>query len=174
MSSRRDSTEEQNVPRETPSKSTDATLCERLEEYVPIEEPNGGGICIFCEEYNEKFTEENLITHYWKECPILTKCRLCNIILEISTLDDHMLFDCDKCQFVKQCSICHEVVDTDDYLAHINKKTCIAINDDKVSCPLCRGVIKPANEYGWNLHLLGANGCPKNSRKPNNKPDVFQ
>lgn len=76
-----------------------------------------------------------------------------------------MLFDCDKYKFVKQCIICREIIDVDDYLAHITKKTCIAINDDKVRCPLCRGVIKPANEDGWNSHLLSANGCPKNSRK---------
>lgn len=119
MSSRRDSTEEQKVPRKNSSRPTDATLCERLEEYVPIEEPKGGGICIFCDEYNENFTDENLISHNRTECPLWTKCRLCNKILEISTLDDHMLL----CESEKQkdggiCIFCNEYNEnfTEEYL----------------------------------------------------------
>ncbi|CAG8823783.1 9208_t:CDS:1, partial [Gigaspora rosea] len=93
-------------------------------------------------------------------------------ILEISTLDDHMLNDCDKHKFVKQCPTCREVIDADDYLAHVNKQICLPIRDDIVRCPLCKTVIKPANEEGWKSHLLGANGCSKNRRKQNNKSDV--
>ncbi|CAG8622082.1 3540_t:CDS:1 [Racocetra fulgida] len=83
-----------------------------------------------------------------------------------------MLTDCDKNKFVKQCPTCREVVDADDYLAHINKQTCLAIRDDIVRCPLCKTVIKPATEEGWKSHLLNANGCPKNRRKPTNKSDA--
>ncbi|CAG8510758.1 2920_t:CDS:10 [Dentiscutata heterogama] len=175
-SSRRESTtEEKKPPRKNSSKSSDATLCEEPEEMVPAapaEGSKGERNCIFCDEYNENFTEENLVNHYWTECPVLTKCRLCNIILEISTLDDHMLNDCDKNKFVKQCPTCREVINAEDYLAHINKKTCLPVRDDIVRCPLCKTVIKPATEEGWKSHLLNSNGCPKNRRKPNNKPEV--
>lgn len=37
-------------------------------------------MCIFCDEYNDNFTEENLISHYWSDCPVLINCRLCNIV----------------------------------------------------------------------------------------------
>ncbi|CAG8500085.1 8528_t:CDS:10 [Scutellospora calospora] len=152
LKDRRDSAEEIKRISRKGSKPTDTTLCEEPDE---------------CEA-----SKENLVTHYWTECPVLTKCRLCNIILEISTLDDHMLTDCDKAKFVKQCPTCREVVDADDYLAHVNKQTCLAIRDDIVRCPLCKTVIKPATEEGWKSHLLNTNGCPKNRRKSNVRPNT--
>ncbi|CAG8493198.1 1743_t:CDS:10 [Dentiscutata erythropus] len=163
VSSRREpTTEEKKPPRKSSSKSTDATLCEEPEEMTPAEGSKGDRVCIFCDVYNESFTEENLVNHYWTECPIL----------EISTLDEHMLKDCDKCKFVKQCPTCREVINADDYLAHVNRQTCLPIRDDIIRCPLCKTVIKPANEEGWKSHLLNSNGCPKNCRKANCKPDV--
>ncbi|CAI2177844.1 15557_t:CDS:10 [Funneliformis geosporum] len=121
--------------------------------------------CIFCDEHDEKYTEENLVTHYWNDCPVLTNCRLCNIILEISTLDDHMLTDCDKSKFVKQCPRCREVIEADDFLEHMAKQSCMAIRQDIVRCPLCKTVVKPATEAGWKAHLIDETGCTKNRRK---------
>ncbi|XP_042687699.1 centrosomal protein of 104 kDa isoform X4 [Centrocercus urophasianus] len=34
-------------------------------------------LCIFCGERNESFTEEGLDLHYWKRCPMLTRCEHC-------------------------------------------------------------------------------------------------
>ncbi|CAG8567618.1 5539_t:CDS:10 [Ambispora gerdemannii] len=121
--------------------------------------------CIFCDEHNDAFTEENLVTHYWNDCPVLTKCALCNMILEISTLDDHMLNDCDKSKFVKQCPRCREVIPADNYLEHVATQSCMVIPSHIVRCPLCKSVVKPATEAGWKEHLLDADGCSKNRRK---------
>lgn len=129
------------------------------------DDTKGDRCCIFCDEHNDDFTEENLVTHYWNECPVLTKCPLCNIILEISTLDDHMLNDCDKSKFVKKCPRCREVIPADSYLEHVAKQTCMVIPAHIVRCPLCKNVVKPATEAGWKAHLLDVDGCSKNRRK---------
>ncbi|KAG8142439.1 hypothetical protein E2320_006352 [Naja naja] len=34
-------------------------------------------LCIFCGERDESFTEEGLDLHYWKHCPMLTRCDFC-------------------------------------------------------------------------------------------------
>ncbi|KAF7237591.1 hypothetical protein EYD10_15725 [Varanus komodoensis] len=34
-------------------------------------------LCIFCGERDESFTEEGLDLHYWKRCPMLTRCDFC-------------------------------------------------------------------------------------------------
>ncbi|CAG8453154.1 7736_t:CDS:10 [Acaulospora colombiana] len=149
-----------------------ATTCDEPEEISASNEAKGDRCCIFCDERNDRFTEDNLVTHYWNDCPVLTKCRLCNIILEISTLDDHMLTDCDKSRFVKQCPRCREVIDADDYLEHTAKQTCLVIRDDIVRCPLCKTMVKPATEAGWKAHLLDPNGCPKNRRKENHRSNA--
>lgn len=36
-----------------------------------------GSLCIFCGERDESFTEEGLDLHYWKHCPMLTRCDFC-------------------------------------------------------------------------------------------------
>ena len=76
-----------------------------------------------------------------------------------------MLNDCDKSKFVKQCPRCREVIEADDYLEHMAKQSCMAIQQDIVLCPLCKTVVKPATEQGWKSHLLDENGCTKNRRK---------
>jgi len=50
--------------------------------------------CIFCDEHDERFTEENLVTHYWTDCPVLTNCRLCNIVSNKSKLKVADITDC--------------------------------------------------------------------------------
>lgn len=34
-------------------------------------------LCIFCGERDESFTEDGLDLHYWKHCPMLTRCEHC-------------------------------------------------------------------------------------------------
>lgn len=48
-----------------------------------------GPICPFC---NETLSEhEDLDKHYWKACPLLTKCPQCSLVLEIGTFSAHLI-----------------------------------------------------------------------------------
>ncbi|KAI8362787.1 hypothetical protein BD560DRAFT_437071 [Blakeslea trispora] len=124
-------------------------------------------ICIFCDEVNPAFNEDTLIKHYYNTCPVLTSCPMCQVITEVSTLNEHMLLDCDRKHLIKECSRCHQAIPVEQWLQHTLKKTCN--NDpDKVQCPLCFIDIDPPNEVGWKSHLMTGDGCPKlkKSRSP--------
>ncbi len=83
--------------------------------------------------------------HYWKECPMLTSCKFCGQVVEIMTLNVHMLEECEKrSKFGKG------------FLSDLDA------NMDK--CPLCQVVVAPLTETGWKEHLLKAKGCDKNPR----------
>ncbi|KAI8331900.1 hypothetical protein BC941DRAFT_382119 [Chlamydoabsidia padenii] len=122
-------------------------------------------MCIFCDEYNEQFNEQTLITHYYKTCPALTNCPMCQIILEVSTLQTHTLTDCEKRHLMKQCTRCKQAVPVEQWLQHTLKNACTAYtNPDEVRCPLCLITIEPGTDEGWRKHLLTGGGCPKNQR----------
>ncbi|KAL4666503.1 hypothetical protein H8959_005192 [Pygathrix nigripes] len=57
-------------------------------------------LCIFCGERSESFTEEGLDLHYWKHCLMLTRCDHCKQVVEISSLTEHLLTECDKKDWV--------------------------------------------------------------------------
>ncbi|KAI9490222.1 hypothetical protein BDB00DRAFT_562985 [Zychaea mexicana] len=122
-------------------------------------------ICIFCEESNPDFNEDTLISHYYDECPVLTSCPRCQIILEISTLSDHTFKDCAKRHLVKQCTRCKQAVPVEQWLQHTLKQTCSAVTDGETRCPLCMGSIDPVTDSQWKAHLLNGDGCPKNPRQ---------
>ncbi|KAF9391857.1 hypothetical protein BGX21_011170 [Mortierella sp. AD011] len=75
--------------------------------------------CVFCDERSNAFTDEGLVAHYWNECAMLANCSYCKIIIEVPTLSDHMLKECPKRKFVKQCETCREIMAADSFLAHV-------------------------------------------------------
>ncbi|KAJ3070955.1 hypothetical protein HDU98_006027 [Podochytrium sp. JEL0797] len=75
--------------------------------------------CIFCNEKNAAFTDENLDIHYWRDCPMLCACPLCHLIVEIPTLTTHMVDECDNKKLVKLCSRCKETVLTSEFQLHL-------------------------------------------------------
>ncbi|CAB4485977.1 uncharacterized protein OCT59_019215 [Rhizophagus irregularis] len=52
-------------------------------------------------------------------------------------------------KFVKQCPCCREVMEVDEYLEHMAKQSCIAIQNDAIHCPLCKIIVEPTIEQGW-------------------------
>ncbi|ORX61854.1 hypothetical protein DM01DRAFT_1331327 [Hesseltinella vesiculosa] len=120
-------------------------------------------VCIFCDEQNDTFNEKTLISHYYKTCPALTTCSMCQTIVEVSSLQSHMLTDCEKRHLLKQCTRCKQAIPVEQWLQHTLKNTCQAYTND-TRCPLCQTVIQPANDQGWRRHLLSGQGCPKNTR----------
>ncbi|KAI8615325.1 hypothetical protein BC830DRAFT_1123218 [Chytriomyces sp. MP71] len=117
-------------------------------------------VCIFCNENNPTFTDENLDIHYWRDCPMLCACPLCMLIVEIPTLKDHMLKECANKKMVKQCSRCKEAVMTEEFQNHVERQTCRphSVIPGVARCPLCHNDV-PHGDSGWKMHLLKRGGC---------------
>ncbi|KAF8935367.1 hypothetical protein BGZ47_009978 [Haplosporangium gracile] len=121
-------------------------------------------MCVFCDERSDAFTDEGLVKHYWGDCVMLANCPFCKIIIEVPTLSEHMLKECPRRKFVKQCENCREIMAADTYLAHI-ACGCVAVPESTVKCPLCQEVMFPDGETAWKRHLNQGAGCPMNKKK---------
>ncbi|NWH76291.1 CE104 protein, partial [Piaya cayana] len=136
----------------------------------PKDHPAGGNnldnLCIFCGERDESFTEEGLDLHYWKRCPMLTRCEHCKQVVEIASLTEHVLTDCDKRESFEKCQRCSEAVLKDELHKHFKSKTCNPAKPEKVAnhCPLCHDNFSPGEE-AWKSHLTGRDGCKMNQRR---------
>lgn len=53
----------------------------------PDERPPKVDICPFCDE---ECGNDDLDKHYWKSCPLLTKCPQCSLVLEVATFASHL------------------------------------------------------------------------------------
>uniref|UniRef100_A0A669QTP3 Centrosomal protein of 104 kDa n=1 Tax=Phasianus colchicus TaxID=9054 RepID=A0A669QTP3_PHACC len=131
-----------------------------------IPEKNQILLCIFCGERNESFTEEGLDLHYWKRCPMLTRCEHCKQVVEIASLTEHLLTECDKKDSFGKCQRCSEAFPKDELPKHIKSKTCNAAKPENVAnhCPLCHDNFSPGEE-AWKSHLMGTDGCAMNLRR---------
>ncbi|KFO93218.1 Centrosomal protein of 104 kDa [Buceros rhinoceros silvestris] len=123
-------------------------------------------LCIFCGERDESFTEDGLDLHYWKHCPMLTRCEHCKQVVEISSLTEHLLTDCDKKDSFGKCPRCSEALPRDELPRHVKSRTCNPAKPEDVAnhCPLCHGNFSPGEE-AWKSHLMGKDGCKMNRRR---------
>ncbi|XP_014807914.1 PREDICTED: centrosomal protein of 104 kDa [Calidris pugnax] len=123
-------------------------------------------LCIFCGERDESFTEEGLDLHYWRHCPMLTRCEHCKQVVEIASLTEHLLMDCDKKDNFGKCQRCSEALPKEELPKHIKSKTCNSAKPENVAnhCPLCHDNFPPGEE-AWKSHLMGINGCKMNQRR---------
>jgi hypothetical protein len=99
----------------------------------------------FCSRYDPNFTEDMLDMHYWKECPMLTSCKFCGQVVEVMTMNQHMLEECEK-------------------RAKFGKGFVADLDENMNKCPLCQITVAPLTETGWKQHLLRGKGCVKNPR----------
>ncbi|CAE7780716.1 Cep104 [Symbiodinium necroappetens] len=51
--------------------------------------------CQFCGREDPNFTLAALDIHYWRECPMLTACKLCEQVIEISRMHWHLMEECE-------------------------------------------------------------------------------
>lgn len=123
-------------------------------------------LCIFCGERSDAFTEEGLDLHYWKRCPMLTRCDHCRQVVEVSSLTEHLLTECDKKDDFGKCYRCCEAVSKEELPRHIKAKDCHPARSEKLAnrCPLCHENFTPGEE-AWKAHLMGPAGCTMNLRK---------
>ncbi|XP_056279486.1 centrosomal protein of 104 kDa isoform X1 [Pseudoliparis swirei] len=124
-------------------------------------------LCIFCGKKDESFSEDGLDLHYWRHCPMLRRCDRCRQVVEIASLTEHLLGECESRARFSQCPRCSEAVATDELSRHAQDPACIPPVSGKGSnhCPLCHNNFLPG-EKAWKAHLMGREGCKQNSRRP--------
>ncbi|XP_019907536.2 centrosomal protein of 104 kDa isoform X2 [Esox lucius] len=123
-------------------------------------------LCIFCGDKDESFTEDGLDLHYWKHCPMLHRCDQCRQVVEIASLTEHLLGECENKAGFSQCPHCLEAVPKDALTRHTQSPACNPPISDNGSnhCPLCHNNLMPGEE-AWKAHLMGREGCKHNSRR---------
>ncbi|NXH18786.1 CE104 protein, partial [Bucco capensis] len=123
-------------------------------------------LCIFCGERDESFTEDRLDLHYWKHCPVLTRCQHCKQVVEIASLTEHLLTDCKQKESFGQCPRCSEAIPREELPKHLKSKACNSAKPEHVAnhCPLCHANFSPGEE-AWKSHLVGKDGCKMNQRR---------
>ncbi|XP_046386698.1 centrosomal protein of 104 kDa isoform X2 [Ischnura elegans] len=130
-------------------------------------------MCVFCLERNKAFaSEEGLNLHYWRNCPMLTRCSHCRQVIEVSALSAHLIGECDAHQMYKQCSRCKLAISVDKYDEHLKLLTCAG--GENMVCPLCHKVVQPNGEDGWRAHLKGPGPgqCTSQSRRRHGRGKV--
>lgn len=119
--------------------------------------------CQFCGFYNPQFDEELLDEHYLHDCPMLSICKECGQVIELATLNDHLLHECAKKVRYEECPDCHFAMLPRELEKH--RLTPCRRTDARETCRLCLGHIQPDDEWAWQKHYLTKGGCPKNPRK---------
>jgi centrosomal protein CEP104 len=105
--------------------------------------------CQFCDESNPAFAEgEAMDLHFWKDCPMLTECQYCNQVIEIETLNQHLLHECEKHLDFKECPRCRESIHISTFDRHSSEKACLISKPAKAAnrCPMCHQDITPAGD----------------------------
>ncbi|KAL4094416.1 hypothetical protein PRIC1_010077 [Phytophthora ramorum] len=120
--------------------------------------------CPFCGVVDEKFDSDFLDQHFWASCKMLTPCKMCGQVIEIPTLNEHLLSECELQQNHRECPRCGEAITAKFYERHVSLNDClprVPLNRAN-RCPLCHDDIA-AGKKGWRRHLL-EEGCPNNPR----------
>uniref|UniRef100_A0A671K3G1 Centrosomal protein of 104 kDa n=1 Tax=Sinocyclocheilus anshuiensis TaxID=1608454 RepID=A0A671K3G1_9TELE len=96
-------------------------------------------LCIFCGERDESFTEDGLDLHYWKHCLMLQRCLQCRQVVEIASLTEHLLTECERRADFTQCPLCSEALTRDKLTEHAQSAACNppASGENCNHCPLC-------------------------------------
>ena len=82
---------------------------------------------------------------------MLAQCWECGQVIEISTLNDHLLEECERSEDYKLCTKCKGVFRLDEF----NNHECIRPRPNgAVKCQLCRESVFPNNEGGWKKHVI--------------------
>ncbi|XP_047227490.1 centrosomal protein of 104 kDa isoform X4 [Girardinichthys multiradiatus] len=121
-------------------------------------------MCIFCGKKDESLTEDGLDLHYWKQCLMLRRCDECRQVVEIASLTEHLLRECENRSKFSQCPRCSEAVLTEVLTCHVQGSNCNRKGSVSNHCPLCHSNFPPGEE-AWKAHLMGREGCKQNSRR---------
>lgn len=93
---------------------------------------------------------------------MLTTCWECEQVIEIQSLNDHLVDECASREKYKHCTKCQSVYPATDFYGH----SCIKPSPNgAVKCPLCTVSVFPADADGFKHHLMEEK-CPGNNRLP--------
>ncbi|CAD1475959.1 unnamed protein product, partial [Heterotrigona itama] len=129
-------------------------------------EHKGDKICIFCLSKGQGYSEEGLNIHYWRSCPMLTKCEACKQVVEISYLNLHLLNECDMRSNYVKCDICKQAIHENSFEEHRKDSKCTKPIEGYDRCPLCSVLV---NQNKWREHLMGDHPCTNNPRNKSGK-----
>ncbi|XP_018562856.1 centrosomal protein of 104 kDa [Anoplophora glabripennis] len=120
--------------------------------------------CIFCNQLESVIlsVSNSMNSHYWRSCPMLVRCKECSQVVEVATLTEHLLTECDLHENYTQCSQCSEAVKLEEFQQHLAAE-CKALKEGYNRCPLCHDNLEH-EEFCWKKHLMGDNPCQKNTR----------
>eukprot|EP00033_Pygsuia_biforma_P006303 GCRY01007032.1.p1 GENE.GCRY01007032.1~~GCRY01007032.1.p1 ORF type:complete len:181 (+),score=40.95 GCRY01007032.1:511-1053(+) len=122
--------------------------------------------CVFCGYSDPSLTPEKLDLHFWKDCPMLTACKACGQIVEVSNMDEHLLTECEHAAKYTGCDVCGLSVPKQALSTHHkNTRICRPLTHGHARCPLCH-VDFPEDEEHWRQHLMskGPGRCAKHTR----------
>ena len=120
--------------------------------------------CMFCNEQNDEFNPETLDVHFWKACPMLSRCEHCSQVVEIAGITSHLLSECSAQNNFSECKNCELSVEMES--SHRCPRA--LAGQDEILCPLCRVSVRDG-EDGWREHLMGKMGCSQNPRRGGTK-----
>lgn len=129
-------------------------------------EHKGDKMCIFCLSKGQGYSEEGLNIHYWRSCPMLTKCEACKQVVEISYLNLHLLNECDMRSNYVKCDTCKQAIHENSFEEHRKDNKCTKLLftepiEGYDRCPLCSTLV---NQNKWREHLMGDHPCVNNPR----------
>lgn len=135
--------------------------------------------CMYCLRTDRNFLEmKKYHMHLSRECPMLTVCRSCAHVVEISQMQEHLSSACEvTARAYDYCKDCDEYYTKGEYDEHLKKGT--HITKEEISkgnsqdperryfCPLCHKDLGQVGNGGlgwvWRKHLI-MDGCSKNDR----------
>lgn len=110
---------------------------------------------------------------------MLVRCSECSQVVEVSTLSEHLVMECEHRELFIQCAPCTESVKISGYDQHslecIGLLHSISVTSGYLlfllpelregcnRCCLCHGDIED-EENCWHAHLMGEKPCPKSTR----------
>lgn len=120
--------------------------------------------CPFCGVVDDRFDSDRLDHHFWADCKMLSPCKMCGQVIEISCLNEHLLVECELKKNHMECPRCGEAITAKFYDKHVGLNDCLPCPHPKKAnrCPLCHDDIAPG-KGGWRAHLI-EDGCPNNPR----------
>ncbi len=95
---------------------------------------------------------------------MLIGCSHCKQIIEIATLTEHLLSECEHRSSFKRCPRCKDAVPAAEHAAHVAARACAPVASAESTCPLCKADVG-GDDDGWLVHLVD-DGCPANPRNP--------